>query len=74
MPRPASVRTEHNAIDGMGAAAAYTAGLDSPVRKVQKLLTRMHPCCVNHLPSSLHPHGQQVTSFADNRVRAEVTF
>lgn len=72
--RPASVRTEHNAIDGMAAAAACTAGSDSPVRKVQKWLTRMHPCCVNHLPSSLHLHGQQVTSFADSGVRAEVTF
>lgn len=41
---------------------------------IQKWLTRMHPCCVNYLPSPIHPQEQQVTSFADSRVRAEVTF
>lgn len=74
-PRPASARTEHNAIDATAAAAACTAGSDSPVRKVDIWLTYMHPCCLNsYLPSSLHPHRQQVTSFTDSRVRAEETF
>lgn len=65
--RPASVRTEHNAIDAAAAAAACTAGSDSPVRKVQKWL-------MTYLPSSLDAHGQQVPSFADSGARAEATF